>query len=139
MATKDDFDIDISDPPCSFHPILFKDSKGNETTVVAQPTANASASAGNAFSSAVDRDAARRCGDKLTRRDVVSLIFLLVNNVENALLLCRAVEEGRYPDPVGPTFMDSLVERARKKGLLRWDVKMACALHLIRKYRVRVY
>ena len=125
-----DFEMDLTDCQCSFHPILVGDA----------PAAAAAATTGSsstAFRSPVGAKAAWECGKHLKPGDVISLVFLLVSDVDNALKVCRAVEEGRYPEPVGPHFMRSLVDRARAKNLVRWDVKLACALHLIRKYKVR--
>ena len=129
-----EYDLDLEDPPCSFHPLLKRDHPGGAAaSVVASPTVSPSAFGPEAAGEA----AAMACGEKLGRTDVISLVFLLVSNDENALKICRAVEAGDYPEPVGPQFMVSLVQQARRKGLQRWDVKMACALHLICKYRVR--
>ena len=45
------------------------------------------------------------------------------------------IKFGRFPEPAGKIFMASLIYNGIKKNLPRWDVKIVCALHLLRKYQ----
>jgi hypothetical protein len=75
-------------------------------------------------------------GSKLNPQEVISLMFLLLDDPAQALKLCIEVETGKFPAPAGKTFMASLIYNGIKKKLPRWDVKIVCALHLLRKYQV---
>ncbi len=56
---------------------------------------------------------------------------------ESALKLCRSVlTAGKNGSAMGPGFLLSCVQSSKKKNLGSFDVKLACALHLITRYRL---
>jgi len=110
----DKMDFVVSDAPCTFE---------------ADPSRSA-------FRVAISQEkAVETVGPKLTKQNIVSLIFLLLDDPAQALDYCLRVEQGRFPEPAGKIFMASLIYNGIKKNLPRWDVKIVCALHLLRKYQ----
>lgn len=110
-----------------------------DTLVVSDAPSNFEGNA-DPFRLPIDPLEAYTVGGVLKKQEVISMVFLLIDDVDRALALCRALEEGRYPPveghEVGSFFMASLVNTGIQREMKRWKVKIACALHLVRRYRV---
>lgn len=80
----------------------------------------------------IRQETAVQCGQRLRPQDVVSLFFLLIDDALAALNSCGLAEEGKF----GLLALACIIRQAQKLKLQHFNLKLVCALHLLRKYQV---